>query len=236
VIRQLLSRLEDQQTGVVVPPEFTIEIPEHRVVEARIAAKALGSAIYDHIPFVGGMSPVSSDPAELILNRTWRAQLAVIGADGLPALNAAGNVLRPSTAVKLSLRLPPTLSAELATRNLKTILESDPPYGARVQFEPGPFGDGWNAPKVAPWLSASLDRASIATFKRPAAAAGEGGSIPFIGMLGAMFPHAQFVITGVLGPESNAHGPNEFLHVATAKHVTSAVARILADHHRRPGP
>ena len=86
---------------------------------------------------------------------------------------------------------------------------------------------------MAPWLETALERASQRLFGKPAMYMGEGGSIPFMGMLGEKFPEAQFLITGVLGPGSNAHGPNEFLHLPTARKLTCAVAQILADHASR---
>jgi acetylornithine deacetylase/succinyl-diaminopimelate desuccinylase-like protein len=167
---------------------------------------------------------------ELILNRTWRPQVATIGVEGIPALKDAGNVLRPYTAVKLSLRLPPTLDAHGAGALVKALFEKDPPYGAKVSYSYDKAGTGWHAPPLEPWLAASLDRASRQSFGRGVAMMGEGGSIPFMGMLGEKFPRAQFVITGVLGPHSNAHGPNEFLHIPTGKKVSAVIAQVIADH------
>ena len=230
ILRQLLSRIEDPDTGQVLPEAFSATIPPARIAQAHKAAQALGAEVWRALPFVPGMKPLTDDLAELLLNRTWRPQLAVTGAAGLPLPENAGNVLRPYTTAKLSLRLPPTLDAEAAGRALGQILTRDPPYGARITFTPDHPGSGWNAPSLAPWLEASLERASQATFGRPAAMIGEGGSIPFMAMLGQRFPDAQFVITGVLGPHSNAHGPNEFLHLQTGKNVTAAMALILRDH------
>ncbi len=230
ILRQLLSRLEDPETGAILPEAFSVVIPPARIAQARKAAEALGAEVYGALPFVPGMKPVTDDPAELLLNRTWRPQLAITGAAGLPLPENAGNVLRPFTTAKLSLRLPPTLDAEAAGQALGQILLRDPPYGARISFTPDHPGSGWNAPPLAPWLEASLERASQATFGQPPAMIGEGGSIPFMAMLGQRFPDAQFVITGVLGPHSNAHGPNEFLHLQTGKNVTAAMALILNDH------
>ena len=176
---------------------------------------------------------MTDDLTELVLNRTWRPQLAVIGIDGLPPPADAGNVLLPSTVAKLSLRLPPTLDAASAGPLVRALLEQDPPYGAGVKFEIGSSADGWNAPPLAPWLEQSLARGSDLAFGVPPAYMGEGGSIPFMGMLGEKFPAAQFVVTGVLGPHSNAHGPNEFLHIPTGKKITMAIAQIVADHHKR---
>lgn len=236
VLRQILSRLEDEDSGEVRPGELYVEIPEERREQAGQCARILGGAVFDKFPFVEGMRPVSDDHVELILNRTWRPQLAVTGADGLPPLESAGNVLRPGTAVKLSLRLPPTLDGVKAGAFVKQLLESDPPYGAKVEFELEKNGSGWHAPALSPWLAEAVSAASERYFGKPVAYMGEGGSIPFMGMLGAKFPQAQFLITGVLGPHSNAHGPNEFLHIPMGKRVTMVVADVVASHGRRGVP
>src|SRR5690606_3022686 len=177
--------------------------------------------------------PMVSDFGEAILNRTWRPFLSVVGADGMPAIKDAGNVLRPRTALKLSLRLPPLLDAERAVGAMKALLEKDPPLGAQVTFESDQAASGWSAPPTAPWLQGALDAASRTHYGKPAAMMGEGGTIPFMGMLGKHFTDAQFLITGVLGPKSNAHGPNEFLHVPYAKKLTACVAQVLVAHARR---
>ena len=234
ILRQVLSRLEDEVSGRIKPEAFYVEIPKQRVEQARGVAKTLGAAVYDKFPLVDGMRPVHDDLTELVLNRTWRPQLTITGADGLPPLNNAGNVLRAYTAVKVSLRLPPTLEAARAGAALKKLFESDPPYGAKVTLELEKSGTGWNAPQLSPWLEEAVATASQQYFGAPAAYMGEGGSIPFMGMLGEKFPSAQFLITGVLGPHSNAHGPNEFLHIPTGKRVSMVVADIVARHAGRP--
>ena len=231
ILRRLLSRLEDEETGAIRPEELYVQVPSERVAQARRAAASLGDTVYTKFPLMPGMSAMSEDLTELVLNRTWRPQLAVIGVDGLPDPLNAGNVLLPSTVAKLSLRLPPTLDPDAAGDSVRTLLEKDPPYGARVEFEPGSSAAGWNAPALAPWLEQSLERASEAAFGAPPAYMGEGGSIPFMAMLGEKFPQAQFVVTGVLGPHSNAHGPNEFLHIPTGKRVSIVIAQVLADQH-----
>ena len=230
ILRQILSRLEDEATGRIKPEAFYVAIPKQRVEQAQQVAKTLGTAVFDKFPFVEGMRPVTDDLGELVLNRTWRPQLAVTGVDGLPPLTSAGNVLRPQTAVKVSLRLPPTLDGAKAATALKRLLETDPPYGAKVTLETEKAASGWNAPALSPWLEQAVADASQAYFKAPPAYMGEGGTIPFMGMLGAKFPQAQFLITGVLGPHSNAHGPNEFLHLPTGKRVSMVVADVLARH------
>jgi len=236
ILRQLLSRLEDEETGAIRPAELYVQVPPQRVAQARRAAAALGDAVYTKFPLKTGMSPMSGDLTELVLNRTWRPQLAVTGIDGLPAPTHAGNVLLPSTVAKLSLRLPPTLDAATAGDLVRTLLEKAPPYGARVVYEPGSNAVGWHAPALSPWLEQSLAQASVTAFGAPPAFMGEGGTIPFMAMLGEKFPQAEFVVTGVLGPHSNAHGPNEFLHIPTGQRVTAVIAQVLADHHTRPTP
>jgi acetylornithine deacetylase/succinyl-diaminopimelate desuccinylase-like protein len=230
LVRQLLSRLEDERTGRVLPEWLYANVPPQRVEQAKAMASALGDAITDHYPWRGGTRPVADDRAELVLNRTWRPQLAITGAAGLPELGKAGNVLRAGTAVRVSVRLPPGVNAERAKERLAKLLTENPPYGADVRFESAEANDGWNAPALAPWLEDALRESSQAYFGAPAAYMGEGGTIPFMAMLGERFPDAQFLITGVLGPESNAHGPNEFLHLPTARKLTCCVAETIRRH------
>lgn len=241
IARQLLDRIDESATGRVLHEAFHAQIPSERLHQAEAAGRVLGDAVWQQFPWVGcnhgpdghaHMQPTTTDPVEAILNRTWRPALSVTGAGGLPPISAAGNVLRPKTSLKLSMRLPPTVEAELASRTLKQLLERDPPYGAKVSYTPSSVGNGWNAPETAPWLLRATDEASNAAFGREAGWIGEGGSIPFMNMLGEKFPRAQFLITGVLGPKSNAHGPNEFLHVPYVKRLTTAVADIIT---RVPG-
>jgi acetylornithine deacetylase/succinyl-diaminopimelate desuccinylase-like protein len=213
-----------------LPKGLYVDIPPSRLAQAKAAAAILGDAVYSKFPWAGGTKPMANDPAELILNRTWRPQLAIVGAEGLPALSNAGNVLLPSTTLKLSLRLPPTFNGDSIAIMGRALTENSP-YGAVVEFDADRFvSTGWNAPELASWLEISVSRAGRAAFGQEPAYMGEGGSIPFMGMLGEKFPKTQFLITGVLGPGSNAHGPNEFLHVPYAKRISETVARVLADH------
>jgi acetylornithine deacetylase/succinyl-diaminopimelate desuccinylase-like protein len=239
IARQILDRIDDSRTGVVKPAAFNCDIPADRLEQARQAAAILGDAMWKRFPWASSCcddqatasifaEPVTKDPTEIVLNRTWRAALAVTGADGLPPTASAGNVQRPHTTLKLSLRLPPLVDAKQAGKTFTELLEADPPHKARVTFDCDTGATGWNAPAVAPWLSAALDAASQACFGKPAAYMGEGGTIPFMGMLGVKFPDAQMLVTGVLGPKSNAHGPNEFLHVPYARKVTVATAMVIA--------
>jgi acetylornithine deacetylase/succinyl-diaminopimelate desuccinylase-like protein len=233
VLRGLLDRIENVHTGDVALEELHVPTPAHRVAEARAAAAVLGATVAGKLPWAAGVQAVSNDPAELLVNSTWKPTLTITGAEGLPALGNAGNTLLPRLALKLSLRLPPTLDAALAAARVKAALERDPPYRARVSFEVDSSLAGWDAPALAPWLDRATQEASQAFFGRPALAMGTGGSIPFIGMLAARYPQTQFLVTGVLGPQSNAHGPNEFLHLDCVRRVTGCVAAVLERHARR---
>ncbi len=230
ILRQLLSRLEDEKTGEILPRELYVEIPNERLQQAAATARVLGATVYSEYPLQPGTVPVTREISQALLNRTWRPQLEITGAAGLPPLDNAGNVLRPVTAAKVSLRLPPTADARAATALLKHLFEKDPPYGARVTFASEQCASGWNAPALESWLEESLRRASLEFFGKEVCYMGEGGTIPFMAMLGEKFPRAQFMITGVLGPHSNAHGPNEFLDLATGVRLTCCVARVLVDH------
>jgi len=233
IARTLLARVENDVTGDLLLDELVAPIPAARIDQARAAATVLGGQFAGKLPFVPGAKALSDSPVELVLNNTWRPTLAVTGAAGLPALENAGNVLLPRIEFKLSFRLPPTTDAKIAAEAVKKRLEADPPYGVRVSFDVGSSLAGWDAPPVAPWLETSMRDASRATFGRDAMYLGTGGSIPFIGMLGERFPETQFLVTGVLGPHANAHGPNEFLHLECAQRVTVCVAKVVADHRLR---
>jgi acetylornithine deacetylase/succinyl-diaminopimelate desuccinylase-like protein len=236
VAQQLLARLESPVNGDILIEDLQVAVPPDRLAQIAAASKVLGDAVARKVPFAQGVQPLSNDPTELLINTTWRATLAVTGADGLPPIQNAGNVLLPEVALKLSLRLPPTTDPDAAARSVKTVLERDPPYGAQVSFEAGAGSPGWNAPAFAPWLEKSISAASREVFGKDAVSVGSGGTIPFMGMLGEQFPQTQFFITGVLGPQSNAHGPNEFLHIAYAQKLTACVALVLADHAARKRP
>jgi acetylornithine deacetylase/succinyl-diaminopimelate desuccinylase-like protein len=236
ILRQLLDRLEDSQTGHLLPASFHCEVPTQRQAQARATAAILGEELYQRFPWAhydcGGSSrfalPTTTDPLQALLNRTWVPTLSITGAEGLPDLQNAGNVLRPYTAFKLSLRLPPLVDAAQAVRELKVLLEDNAPYQARVSFEGAGAATGWNAPEAAPWFDQALNAASQNYFGAPCATIGQGGTIPLMNILSKGFPKAQMMVCGVLGPKSNAHGPNEFLHVPYARRLTAAVAQVIA--------
>ncbi len=236
IMRQVLDRLEDSKTGRLLPQSFHCEIPAERLAQAQVTAHILGDQIYKRFPWAhydcGGATtfalPTTTDPVEALLNRTWKPTLSVTGAEGFPEMANAGNVLRPYTAFKLSLRLPPLVDAGSAVQELKALLEDNAPYQAKVTFESAGGATGWNAPSTSPWFQKALDDASQAHYGAPCGTIGQGGTIPLMNMLSQGFPKAQMMVCGVLGPKSNAHGPNEFLHVPYAKKITAAVAHVIA--------
>jgi len=231
ILRQLLDRIDDSTTGTILLDALQVAIPSQRLRQAEVVAQVLGEAVHDKFPWRGDMRPAATG-TEAVLNRSWRPALSVIGMEGLPALQDAGNVLRPMTTIKLSLRIPPMVDAEVASQALKSVLEHDPPSGADVRFVAEKGAAGWNAPPLEAWLEEACESASNTHFGKGAVWMGEGGTIPFMGMLGEKFPQAQFMVTGVLGPASNAHGPNEFLHIPCAKRLTACVAQVLDAHYR----
>ncbi|MFC5496630.1 M20 family metallopeptidase [Caenimonas terrae] len=236
IMRQVLDRLEDSKTGRLLPQSFHCEMPAERLAQAKATAAILGDEVYKRFPWAhydcGGSTmfalPTTTEPVQALINRTWTPTLSVTGAEGFPALKDAGNVLRPYTAFKLSLRLPPLIDAGQAVQELKRLLEDNAPYQAKVTFESNGGATGWNAPDTAPWFEQALNRASQAHFGTSCGYIGQGGTIPLMNMLSQGFPKAQMMVCGVLGPKSNAHGPNEFLHVPYAKKLTAAVAEVIA--------
>jgi acetylornithine deacetylase/succinyl-diaminopimelate desuccinylase-like protein len=236
IMRQVLDRLEDSKSGRLLPASFHCEVPADRLAQAKATASILGEEVYKRFPWAhydcGGSTtfalPTTTDPLQALLNRTWTPTLSVTGAEGFPSLANAGNVLRPYTAFKLSLRLPPLVEADKAVAEMKKLLEDNAPYQARVTFESNGGATGWNAPSSTPWFEKALESASQAHFGESVGYIGQGGTIPLMNMLSQGFPKAQMMVCGVLGPKSNAHGPNEFLHVPYAKKLTASVAEVMA--------
>jgi len=236
IMRMVLDRLEDSATGRLLPASFHCEVPAERLAQAQATAAILGDEVYKRFPWAhydcGGSTtfalPTTTDPVQALLNRTWTPTLSVTGAAGFPSLQDAGNVLRPYTAFKLSLRLPPLVDAAQAVAEMKALLEDNAPYQAKVTFESGGGATGWNAPSTLPWFEQALNHASQTHFGAPVGYIGQGGTIPLMNMLSAGFPTAQMMVCGVLGPKSNAHGPNEFLHLPYARRLTAAVAEVMA--------
>ncbi len=231
IMRQLLDRLENAKTGEILLPQLHSEIPPQRIEQVNATANVLGNAIRDAFSLKDGTQTVSDDPAQLLLNNTWKPTLCVVGQEGMPSVQKAGNVLRAYTTLKLAFRLPPNLDYTIAQQAIRSTLTVNPPYNARVTIEFDQGGNGWDAPTLAPWLEQANSEASRAFYEKDAQYFGLGASIPFMAMLGEQYPKAQFLITGVLGPKSNAHGPNEFLHIPYAKKLTSCIAYILARHY-----
>jgi acetylornithine deacetylase/succinyl-diaminopimelate desuccinylase-like protein len=230
VLRQLLDRIEDVETGEIKLAELNVTIPDNRVAEARATVEVAPGAIKSTFPLAEGTRPVSDDELELMLNNTWRPTLSVIGASGFPEPANAGNVLRDSTTLALSFRLPPTADSAAALNAVEKALTTDVPYSATVELSGVEHAGGWNAPDAAPWLSAALEQVSKDVFGAPWRSAGLGGSIPFMGLLAEKYPAAQFLVTGALGPDSNAHVPDEWLHLAHARRITEAIAHTLHAH------
>ena len=229
IARILLSRLEDENTGEILLDELKVDIPKYRIKEAKHLVSILNDEVVSEFPWHNGMKPSTDDNVEGVLRKTWKPALSIIGADGIPSTSDAGNVLRPYTTLQLSLRIPPTVRPKNAVNAIEKILKNNIPYGATVKLDFEKAGEGWNAPQTKSWLLDSIENASMNYYGQSAWYMGEGVSIPFMGMLGRQFPKAQFVITGVLGPQSNAHGPNEFLHIPFAKNLTCCISSIITD-------
>ena len=229
IARSLLSRLEDEKTGEILLEELNTEIPDYRIKETKNLVSVLGNEVVEEFPWKNGMKPSTTDNVEGVLRRTWKPALSVVGSDGMPSTANAGNVLRPYTTFQLSIRIPPMVDPKKAVNAIEKILKNDIPYGASVQLEFEEAAEGWNAPESKNWLLDAIENASKEYFNQMPCTIGEGGTIPFMAMLGKQFPEAQFVITGVLGPQSNAHGPNEFLHIPFAKNLTCCISSIITD-------
>jgi acetylornithine deacetylase/succinyl-diaminopimelate desuccinylase-like protein len=236
IMRQLLDRIEDSATGEILLPELHGEIPPERDAEMKALADLAPGAAKAAFKLVDGMSAVSDDDYQLMVNNSWKPTLSIIGADGLPAPEDAGNVLRPFTTLKLSFRLPPSVDPKAALAAVERALTTDVPYGAKVTLSAPEEGPGWNAPPTAPWLQNALDAVSESVFGgNQWLTMRLGGSIPFMGALAEAYPNAQFIVTGALANDSNPHVPDEWLHIPHAKRVTESIAHLLDAHAHQNG-
>jgi len=228
IARQLLSRIENQETGEILLEDLKVEIPDFRTKETKKYVQVIGKKLKKEFPWVSNMQPSTDNDVEGVLRRTWRPALSVVGGAGLPPSENAGNVLRPYTELQLSIRIPPFIDQKKAQSAIKNVLLENPPYNSKISLVFDEPASGWSAPKTSSWLEKAMNEGSLAFFNKPFCFIGEGGTIPFMAMLGDQFPNAQFLITGVLGPGSNAHGPNEFLHIPYAKKLTACVSYVLS--------
>jgi acetylornithine deacetylase/succinyl-diaminopimelate desuccinylase-like protein len=228
IARQLLSRLEDEDTGALRPDWLHIDISDELRVDSKRICDVLGQALIDDFPFLEGVEAQSTDLVEALLAQNWRPTLSITGAGGMPALEQAGNVLRTHTDLKVSVRIPPGIESELAATRLKRLLEADPPHGAHVSMTLDTAANGFAAPPMPAAVDAALDAASQRFFGNGSMPFYEGGTIPFMSMMQESYPDARYLVTGAAGPGNNAHGPDEKLHVPTAKAVTKCVSAALA--------
>ena len=227
IARELLSRVENCATGEITDPAFNCPIPAERRNQIDAAAKLLADKVTDDFPWAGNTQPRFATISENLLAQTWKPQLAIIGAEGIPSLQEAGNVLRPETALRLSIRIPPCVDPEKALASLKAKLTENIPYGAEASIENTQAASGWNAPLEAPWFTKAVEEIGHSVFGTPSAYIAEGGSIPILNLFADTFPGSQMFVTGVLGPASNAHGPDEMLDIGYTVKLTTAVANLL---------
>lgn len=230
IMRHLLSRLEDPVTGKILPSEFQVEVPATYLADVFSQATNIVPSTIKGFPWFGYATTAASNPVELILNRIWRAGLAVTGVDGLPSTAAANNVVVGSVSYQLSLRLPPPLRIDEVQRQLKDLFEKDPPYGATVtyDYEGAPAANGWMSPPQPRWLSEAIDQASQVLFQQPSAPLGDGGTQPVLAILKEKFKETLFFASGVAGPGNNEHAANENLNIKYAEQLSACEAYVLS--------
>ena len=226
--RMLLDRIENSQTGEVLIPEMHVEISDNIIQQATALAEVLGDELWSSLPTVETLESQSKDASEMLLDINWRPALSVIGADGIPSVQSAGNVLRTNTDLKISFRIPPGVNAEEVQDVVKQILEENPPYGAEVTYNPTEPADGFHAPPLHEGIASALESTSLHLTGKPPMSTWIGGTIPFMAMIQNKYPNACFLCTGSSGPGNNAHGPDEKLHIPHSKRVNVALAAAIA--------
>lgn len=227
ILRDVIDQFECSKTGKL-PSDLYVNIPPDKYTQAYELISEMNGKIDFEFPFVDGVKPVEDDGFKQYINRIWNPTLTAVGTDGIPHISNAGNVLRPYTTLALSLRLPPSLSKEEAVKTVREFFSKvQVPHNGKLTLTEGSSGQGFNCPAYDPKLKAVIDEAGELFFGTKVLYYGEGGSIPFINELAYMFPKSQFIVTGVLGPKSNAHGPNEFLHLPYMKKLILSLSKVL---------
>jgi len=229
IARELISRIENEKTGEILFPEAHVEIPQNRIDQCNAIAAHLGQGSVEIVTLLPGAKYLSEDFGQLLLNKAWKPGLAVTGQRGLPIVEEGSNVIRPETALKLSLRIPPGVDAEKCQAAMKKILEADPPYGATVEFKPLGAGCGWYGKDFDPLLDAAIKKATKAAFGAEPLYYGEGGSIPLCNTFQELWGKAQIIVTGCAGPDAKPHGYDESLDLPYTGKFTAVVASIFCD-------
>jgi len=226
--RILLDRIEDSSSGKVLIPEMHIEIDQEIRQKAKSLAEVVGNSIWEQFPTVDTLESIADSTEDMILAMNWEPTLSIIGADGMPPVRVAGNVLRTNTDLKLSFRIPPGVDSEKAIEKAKQILESDPPFGSEVSFTPDSCADGFRAPSMEGKVRDAIEKASLSVTGLQPLATWTGGTIPFMAMMQGKYPDAMFLCTGPSGPGNNAHGPDEKMHIPSAKKLTVVLSATIA--------
>ena len=225
--RQLLSRIEDENTGEIKPEWLHIEITD-KMKEQATKIIEMNSESTDDFPLLDGVEKQVNDPLDIFLTMNLSPSLSIIGADGIPSIQDAGNVLRTNTDLKISIRTPPGISAEKVAVKVQELLEKDPPNGAHVSAVMTEVADGFLSPELPEELSEMLEKAGKQFYGNAPMSLFIGGTIPVMAMLQSRYPNSKFIITGAGGPGGNAHGPDEKLHIPTAKKVTKCMAAAVS--------
>jgi len=229
IMRTLLDRIDDSKTGMCCE-ELNCEIPERFKTEAKFMAELSGPEMYKKYHVCEGVACMHEQGIDqMYLNNTWRANMAITGAAGLPAIQTAGNVCRPSTSMRLSIRLPPKVNPDDAYTAVTKLLTTDVPYNAKVTCTSQGKGQGWCMGELSPWLEEGIMKAGAQFWDgKKAGSYGMGGSIPFLAELGKMYPDCQIIAFGLIGPQTNAHAPNECINLPFAKKLTCALSHVMA--------
>ena len=164
-----------------------------------------------------------------VINNTWKSTIVVTGMSGFPEAEIAGNVLRKSTSCRLSIRTPPTLSKEKAKKTIEKILTENIPYNAKVKVDFPALVDGWILKKLDSKINESFMKSSMFLFGSECYNLGSGITIPFVNMLNEKYKNCNMFVSGLLGPKSNAHSPNECLNIDYSIKLTVALAHLISD-------
>jgi acetylornithine deacetylase/succinyl-diaminopimelate desuccinylase-like protein len=230
IARSLLDKIENPETADMLEKSLFVELPKNREEEIDKMISLVGDKLIKEIPWYKNTGPLDKNIKDVIIRNTWKPTLVVTGCNGIPQIGEGGNVIRPFTELKLSVRLPPGVDSNSASLKLKEILEKDPPYSAKVEATIINTGDGWNVYNLSEKLRNLLNISSKRFFNNEMGFYGGGGSVPFVNFFNNLYPTSDIAVLGVCGPTSNIHGPNENLNLDFVQKMMMCLTYLISEY------
>lgn len=228
VAMTLLGRIQHPETGEILLDTLQAQIPALRLKQIQEVSLRMGDQIWKTAPLLENVQPKYGNNDAILIQSTWKPSLTIIGIDGIPSIQNAGNVIQGSVSLRLSFRIPPGIDIDNALQSINDCFTQNIPYGCSVTWNSLEYLPGWCAPSHSVKYEKLFHDAGEQVFEEKTLACGQGASIGFIPKFEKLFPKTEIILIGVLGPQSNAHSPNEALNVLYTQKLIETIAIVLS--------